>query len=177
MSAIGGLDVASFRCLMMEPNAIRKACDDENGMRSRYLSYGADLDLLFRKVSAFLLLRGYNVQSDHRRLTLVAVQEKALTVIKVTFALRIVGEPDDFTLEIDRDVSQMVKDTTLAGLAAWALAPFTLGLSVAGTAGGGEAVYLKAESDISAFVAKEMEKLTASHGGAHARGGGSGSDT
>lgn len=85
--------------MMMEPNAIRKACDDENGMRSRYLSYGADLDLLFRKVSAFLLLRGYNVQSDHRRLTLVAVQEKALTVIKVTFALRIVGEPDDFTLD------------------------------------------------------------------------------
>lgn len=145
-------------------------------MRSRYLSYGADLDLLFRKVSAFLLLSGYKVQSDHRHLTLVAVQEKALTVIKVTLALRLVGEPDDFALEIDRDVSQMVKDTTLAGLAAWALAPFTLGLSVAGTAGGGEAVYLKAESDIAAFVAKEMEKLKASSAGARTRDGGYGSD-
>jgi hypothetical protein len=159
----------------MEPNAIRKAGDDENGMRSRYLAYGADLDLLFRKVSAFLVLGGYKVQSDRKRLTLVAVQEKALTVIKVTLALRIVGKPDDFTLEIDRDVSQMVKDTTLAGLAAWALAPFTLGLSVAGTAGGGEAVYLKAESDIAAFVAKEIEKLKASHGGARTRAGESGS--
>jgi hypothetical protein len=134
-------------------------------MRSRYLSYGADLDLLFRKVSAFLVLGGYKVQSDHRRLTLVAVQEKALTVIKVTLAVRLVGEPDDFTLEIDRDVSQMVKDTTLAGLAAWALAPLTLGLSVAGTAGGGEALSLKAESDIAAFVAKEMGKLKVPHGG------------
>ncbi len=145
-------------------------------MRSRYLSYGANLDLLFRKVSAFLVLSGYEVRSDRRRLTLVAVQEKALTVIKVTLALRVVGEPDDFTLEIDRDVSQMVKDTTLAGMAAWALAPFTLGLSVIGTAGGGEGVYLKAESDIAAFVAKEMEKLKASRGGARPRGGGSGSD-
>jgi hypothetical protein len=137
-------------------------------MRSRYLSYGADLDLLFRKISAFLVLGGYKVQSDRGRLTLVAVQEKALTVIKVTLALKIVGEPDDFALEVDRDLSQMVKDTTLAGLAAWALAPFTLGLSVAGTAGGGEAVYLKAESDITAFVAKEMKKLRASKGGANA---------
>jgi hypothetical protein len=160
----------------MEPNAIRKAGEDGSGMRSRYLSYGADLDLLFRKVSAFLVLGGYKVQSDRRRLTLVAVQEKALTVIEVTLALRIVGEPDDFTLEIDRDVSQMVKDTTLAGLAAWALAPFTLGLSVAGTAGGGEAVCLKAESDIAAFVAKEMEKLKASRGGAPTNAGGSESD-
>lgn len=145
-------------------------------MRSRYLSYGADLDVLFRKVSAFLVLGGYKVQSDHRRLTLVAVQEKALTVIKVTLALRIVGDPDDFTLEIDRDASQMVKDTTLAGLAAWALAPFALGLSVVGTAGGGEALYLKAESDIAAFVAKEMEKLRASHEGARTRVGEAGSE-
>jgi hypothetical protein len=134
-------------------------------MRSRYLSYGADLGLLFRRVSAFLTLGGYKVQSDRKRLTLVAVQERALAVIKVTIAVRLVGQSDDFTLEIDRNVSQMVKDTTLAGLAAWALAPLTLGLSVAGTAGGGEALYLKAESDIAGFVAKEMERLKAAHGG------------
>ena len=132
-------------------------------MRRRFLSYGADLDLLFRKVSAFLVLKGYSVQSDHEHLTLEAVQEKALTVIRVTFAVRIVGQPDDFALEIDRDVSRMVKDTTLAGAAAWVLAPFTLGLSVVGTAAGGEAVYLQGESDVTAFVSREMEKIEASH--------------
>ena len=131
-------------------------------MRRRYLSYGVDLSLLFKKVSAFLVMNGYRVQSDAKNLTLVAVQEKALTVIKVTFALKISGSPDDFSLEVSRDVPQMVKDTTLAGVVAWALAPFTLGLTVVGTAGGGEAVYLKAEADVASFVAKEMAKLKAS---------------
>jgi len=141
-------------------------------LRRRYLSYGADLELLFRKVSAFLVLGGFEVHSDREHLTLVAVQMKALTVIKVTLALRIVGDPDDFSLEVDRNVPQMVKDTAPAGMATWALAPFTLGLSVAGTAGGGEALYLKAESDIAAFVAGEMEKLMTSRGGPRSVKGG-----
>jgi hypothetical protein len=133
-------------------------------LRKRYLSYGADLDLLFRKVSAYLVLGGYKVQSDAKHRTLVAVQEKALTVIKVTFALKIVGDPDDFTLEMDRNISNMVKDTTLAGALAWALAPFTLGLSVAGTAAGGEAVYVQAESEVKAFVEKELAKISGGRG-------------
>jgi len=128
-------------------------------MRKRFLSCGADLKLLFRKVSAYLVMNGYRVESDREHLTLVATQEKALTVIKVTFAVKIAGSPDDFTLTVDRDVSRMVKDTTLAGIVAWALAPFTLGLSVAGTAGGGEALYLKAESEVAGFVSKEVEKM------------------
>jgi hypothetical protein len=133
-------------------------------MRKRFLSSGADPKLLFRKVSAYLTMNGYRVQSDLDHLTLVAAQEKALTVIKVTFALKIVGDPSDFTLVTDRDVSRMVKDTTLAGVVAWALAPFTLGLSVAGTAGAGEALYLKAESDLVNFVSKQVEELRAPPG-------------
>ena len=108
-----------------------------------------------------MTMNGYRVQSDLDHLTLVAAQEKALTVIKVTFALKIVGDPSDFTLVMDRDVSRMVKDTTLAGMVAWALAPFTLGLSVAGTAGAGEALYLKAESNLINFVSKQVEELHA----------------
>ncbi len=127
-------------------------------MRKRFPSPEVDLRLLFRKLSAFLTMKGYGVQSDLEHLTLVATEEKALSVIKVTFAVKLLGDPDHFTLVVDRDVTQMVKDTTLAGIVAWALAPFTLGLSVAGTAGGGEAVYLKAESDVADFVTKEVEK-------------------
>jgi hypothetical protein len=104
-----------------------------------------------------LVMKGFKVSSDRQHLLLVASKERALTVIKVSFALKIAGDRNDFTVEMDRDIGRMVKDTTLAGAVAWVLAPFSLGLSMLGTAAGAQALYKQVETDVMAFIEKEVK--------------------